>query len=325
MAGFAKLLNQEAAPAQTCEELDVIMQALLSVTEGDLYGQWLNTDRDILIQDSQAVRKQLASETDRVVYTEPDGTRHIAHRTSDALMEKYHRDIEELAKAIDGMDEIAMHGSAMQIWVEYDKSRRAYLEQRAQTVVGDEITTMADARRVSAHVQELTPDVDFKAIRELNEKVLNESTGSHKNSQEYDTMKARLAEVARLSSLPADHPERINNMGQAMQDLYQAAEAYADKEAFKTKKTPQGIQRKNTALALMKLTDPQRADAHIAAKGGVKDLRESTFKKRVSLDDLVAHEKGRNSAEFGVKADERRRRTREARAQQAPTTTQPRV
>ncbi len=127
----------------------------------------------------------------------------------------------------------------------------------------------------------------------------NEHSLGHKNSPHYNEMKEALRTVCEMD--PGDP-----GMKHALDELYSKAETYAEKNAFSTKKTPLGIQRKNTALLLMNLSDPHRTQATLDRHNGLEDLRLKTFKKKTDFKTLMSDEMKRNERKYEHKATKRK-------------------
>ena len=111
-----------------------------------------------------------------------------------------------------------------------------------------------------------------------------------------------------------DDKDSVAQMEDALGKLHKAAEKYAEKEAFKSKKTARGIDRKNTALALLAATDPNgidgvekyMADNKLEIKDFRRDKKET--KKARDFKSLVEEEKA-SSHSIAEKQREKRRRT----------------
>ena len=161
------------------------------------------------------------------------------------------------------------------------------------------------------------------AVADLYEKMLAESSGHHRDSDEYQVMKTQAGLIARLrDSYDPDDKVSVAEMETELDKLHEAARKYADKEAFKSKKTTLGIERKNTALALLAVTDPKGVEGvekYMAdSKQAVRDFRrdKKEDKKARTLQSLIDEEKA--SARDLAPERKEHRRIRE-HAKQDPT------
>ncbi len=151
------------------------------------------------------------------------------------------------------------------------------------------------AKKASAAVERMIESVD--TVADLVEKMRAES-GHHHDSDEYKAMKAYAELVADMrKNFDPDDRLSIADMEGALRDLHRAATKYAEKEAFKSKKTSRGIERKNTALALLAASDPggvagvekYMSDNDLQIKDFRRDKKEA--KKARDFKSLVEEEK----------------------------------
>ena len=76
------------------------------------------------------------------------------------------------------------------------------------------------------------------------------------DSKQYKEMKDAAKKVCDLQkNMDYGDRDKVRAMAAALKTLHEKAEVYADKEAYKEKKTDTGISRKNKALALLELSD----------------------------------------------------------------------
>lgn len=153
------------------------------------------------------------------------------------------------------------------------------------------------ARKISEYVEKQNDSVE--SIRGLWEKMQAEDKGKHKNSDEYQSMYNAVKYAASLAeSYNMDDPASVKAMRTAMDMVQSTAKTYVDaKVVGKTKATAMGIERKNTALALLQVTNPEKYN-EIAPK--VKDFRESKAKKHTDLKSLISEEKKAARKRAGV-------------------------
>ncbi len=164
-------------------------------------------------------------------------------------------------------------------------------------------------------------------IRDIQEKIKAESYGPHVNSREYKNMVAAVDRVAKLPYDP-ENPDSVRVMESALAKLNKAAEAYADKEAYKEKKTERGIDRRNTALSLLAITDPEglegaqrKVEEKARKAAGMKnefftpDRSKQTrkYKIRTRFENLVKQEQAATKD-----LAEKRRKERKAQKMDAP-------
>ncbi len=191
----------------------------------------------------------------------------------------------------------------------YKRQKSAYLADPVKRA------NLDSAKKVSAVVERQIESIH--AVADLSEKMEAESGGHHRDSDEYTTMKtcARIV-VEKQKYYDPDDKRSVAEMEEALNRLHDAAEKYAEKEAFKSKKTTRGIERKNTALALLAVTDPngiEGVEKYMADEGRtVQDFRrdKKEDKKSRTLRSLIEEEK---TSAHGM-AEERREKRKAARA-----------
>ena len=148
-------------------------------------------------------------------------------------------------------------------------------------------------------------DEKLRSIHDIQQKMKDGESIFHRDSDEYKQMKDSVDKLMTAAefvgfdfetnykdprkSLRTDDRATMDMLNNAMRDVYEKSLAYANKEAFKEKSTSRGIERKNTALALIELSKP---DNVILNEHAVKDTRIDKKDKRtaVSLDQLMKEE-----------------------------------
>ncbi|MCR5092459.1 MAG: hypothetical protein K6B72_00585 [Lachnospiraceae bacterium] len=165
-----------------------------------------------------------------------------------------------------------------------------------------------DAAVVSDHIGQLQEKIE--SVRDIQSKMHAEDRGHHKDSPEYAAMEAKVNAICEMTKNGFDPDDRaaVEKIDQAMKELYAVSKDYAEKKALKTKASTRGIERKNTALALLDIADPERAQKEVF--GHVKDLRGSDRKKAVSLKELLSSERKDNRERQRVSGTPERRRVR---------------
>ncbi|MCR5179311.1 MAG: hypothetical protein K6C95_10060 [Lachnospiraceae bacterium] len=153
------------------------------------------------------------------------------------------------------------------------------------------------ASKVSEYVEKQNDAVE--SIRGLWAKMQAEDKGKHKNSLEYQNMYNAVKTAASLANnYNMDDPEKVKAMRDVLDIVQRTAKTYVDARVVgKRKTTSMGIERKNTALALLQVTNPD-AFNEIAPK--VKDFRESKAKKHTDLKSLISEEKKEARKRAGV-------------------------
>ncbi len=296
MAGtILDTIRQEAAAAQTCEEMDVILRTLVDASFGE---DALRTESGILDHGVRANATYLRSEDRRFGFVNGDVS-HIAHVAPKSLMDRYRAEIGEFCRVAEFRDQMGYEGILGRLEQKIPAARAEILAARGKET---HLVSMEEARQVSAHINaggEVKRDYNMKAMREAYEKMKSEhKLPTHKDSPQYTAMKEALRTVCEMSP---DDP----NMKRAMDHLHDAAKDYAEKSAFTSKKTPNGIRRKNTSLLLMSLTDQSKTRDMLTEKSGLVDTRLTTHKKQKDFKTLMEEEMKRNERKYGVKAAQR--------------------
>ncbi|MCR4762008.1 MAG: hypothetical protein K5696_00610 [Lachnospiraceae bacterium] len=188
----------------------------------------------------------------------------------------------------------------------YQRARQRYLhtmEQEQPGQPGKPWTKLTDANMVSLEVERLQDSVkgiqDIWKKMEREERAESEKMFRHRNSPEYEEMRRCVREVSVFASLNQfDNADFVTKLSDKMDRLSQAAARYAEKEAFKNKRSSMGIERKNSALALLQLTDPNKA-TEMGKR--VTDFRMSKSDSRTkrTFAELVEEEKAQNRASAG--------------------------
>ena len=140
-------------------------------------------------------------------------------------------------------------------------------------------------------------------IKNIQLKMKQEHSGIHINSSKYRNMRTAVDEVCKLADTPGGYDPV--KMAAALKKVNEASSAYVESKVLdKTKKTGMGIARKNTALLLMQVTDPESVNEIVDR---VEDFRldkhndqtvegDGPDRKKTSLKKLMDAEIGRNSA-----------------------------
>ncbi len=144
------------------------------------------------------------------------------------------------------------------------------------------------AKIVSGQVEKLNDDID--SIRGLWEKMRTEDKGRHKNSPEYQRMYDAVKSAVEIADVyNMEDPKAIRLMRESLDIVRSASTDYVEAKVVDKKKgTKMGIERKNTALALLQITDPATFNE---LAGDVKDFRQSKKKTHTSLRELISEEK----------------------------------
>jgi hypothetical protein len=145
-------------------------------------------------------------------------------------------------------------------------------------------------------------------ISDLQRKMAAGDSIFHRNSEEYEHMKMAVDNLMSVAKrfgfdpdvdkidgrqLVTDDAFVTRELTDALSAVYHASNAYAEKEVFgKEKNTSRGIERKNTALALMELSKPD----HIIINEKAVDRRAEKRGKSLSFDQLMEKEMGTNKA-----------------------------
>ena len=142
------------------------------------------------------------------------------------------------------------------------------------------------------------------------------------DSEEYKTMRDAAYHVRSLTEnmTEADFNDRdkMLEVSKAMEKLHEASKAYAEEKVYgKEKKTSTGVSRKNTALALIDLSDVGK-NSGIKEEVDVADMRldrsESlkTTRSRRGLNELIEAEKRQNEETFGNRGKKQSREAERA-------------
>ncbi len=310
MAGtILDTIRQEAAAAQTYEEMDVILRTLVDASFGE---DALRTESGILDHGVRANATYLRSEDRRFGFVNGDVS-HTAHVAPKSLMDRYKAETEEFCRVAEFREQMGYEGILGRLEQKIPAARAEILAARGKET---HLVSMEEARQVSAHINaggEVKRDYNMKALREAYEKMESEhKLPTHKDSPQYTAMKEALRKVCDMQ--PGDP-----GMKKAMDELHDAAEAYAEKSAFTSKKTPNGIRRKNTSLLLMSLTDQGKTYHMLYEKNGLVDTRLKTFKKQTDFKSLMAEEMKRNERKYGARAEQRQARRRAEMAKMNPS------
>ncbi|MCR4762010.1 MAG: hypothetical protein K5696_00620 [Lachnospiraceae bacterium] len=171
------------------------------------------------------------------------------------------------------------------------------------------MSELPEARKVSKRIDQLFDSVkgvqDIWRKMEREEATESEKRFKHKNSPEYEEMRKCVEAVNNLAGMLSFHPDNataVKSLEEKMEALNKAAVRYAEKKAVGFKRTSMGIERKNSALALIQLTNPKQAQ-EFAKK--VTDLRMSKDdKKQRSFAQLIEEEREANREKSGRKESE---------------------
>lgn len=174
--------------------------------------------------------------------------------------------------------------------------------------------TDPDLDMARAYSQEVERQKEaLEDITDIKAKMDAETKGLHINSAKYKKMRECVDEICAMKEhYDPDDLDQVRKMSAALKKMNEAAtDYYTDKVEGKEKKTSRGIERKNTALFLMNITDPKAKDK----LKGLKDFRmkKGEGKTQRSFSELMEEEKGANMARTG-------RRKREPKQNQASVT-----
>ncbi len=162
-----------------------------------------------------------------------------------------------------------------------------------------------DLDRARAYSQEVERQKEaLEDITDIKAKMDAETKGLHINSAKYKKMRECVDEICAMKEhYDPDDLDQVRKMSAALKKMNEAAtDYYTDKVEGKEKKTSRGIERKNTALFLMNITDPKAKDK----LKGLKDFRmkKGEGKTQRSFSELMEEEKGANMARTGRKKRE---------------------
>lgn len=286
-------IRKDAEKANNWEEIDAVLGGIIegamnnpmaSRTLGDMLPS-LSIYRSNLQQiamQSQAVSTDFGN-ANGVHYLPQDMMNHarfMVHAASD-LLENNHMSLKGFATA-------------------YQAGKQAYV---ARAEMDPSRASLSTANRQSDYFDSF--DEKIRSIFDIQKKMNDGESFFHRDSDEYKGMKDSVDKLINTAAavgfnfrtnyhdtkktLPTDDRVTMDMLNNAMKEVYEKSLAYANKEAFKDKSTSRGIERKNTALALIELSKP---DNVILNEHAVKDTRIDKKDKRtaVSLDQLMKEE-----------------------------------
>ena len=293
-------IREDAEKANTWEEMDAIIGGILTAANSNptyaatlgMYGPMLSALQATMqgkVYEGDGVHSKLS-------YMNSDWAG--AHFLDHADMEMARELINNACDMFE-VNHLACKGfSAV-----YIDGKNAYVKQAE--ALDPNRYSMSRAKQQSEDINEL--EDKLYSISDIQRKMEAGESIFHRNSEEYTHMKNavdNLMSVAKRfgfdpnlelldgsKQLPTDDAFINKELTDALSMVYNAANAYAEKEVFgKEKNTSRGIERKNTALALMDLAKPD----HIVINEKAVDRRAEKRGKSLSLDDLMAQEKTTN-------------------------------
>ncbi|MCR5676289.1 MAG: hypothetical protein K6G16_11325 [Lachnospiraceae bacterium] len=172
-------------------------------------------------------------------------------------------------------------------------------------------------RRLAADKQPSAGDIPLDRLRQIDEvyaKMESEKQGRHRNSKEYQDMKNAVYAVhLAMAEYHPDDPQSRADMSRLVDRVKETSSEYARLKAYgKTKMTEMGVQRKNTALALMDITGAQIQEDRVIDR---RQTKAESKKTRKSLRDLLRDEHETTRTTHGAEATQRRKQRRHAEAE----------
>ncbi len=294
-------IRDEAEKANTWEEMDAIIGGLVSAANSNpMYAATLGPYGPMLSSLQMAMRTK-AMDADglhsNVSYmnTAWAGAHYLDHADMEVA-----RNL--IGTACDMLE--ANHLACKGFSAAYVDNKSAYI--KTAEALDPNRYSMKMAQRQSEDFNDL--EEKLHNISDLQRKMAAGESRFHKNSDEYNHMKwavDNLMSVAKRfgfdpdvdiidgRQLPTDDAFVTKELTDALSAVYNASNAYAEKEVFgKEKSTSRGIERKNTAMALMELSKPD----HIVINEKAVDRRAEKRGKAMSFDDLMEKEMGTNKA-----------------------------
>lgn len=289
-------IREEARNAHTWEEMDAILGGLVQTGMSNAYaGMSLNGFLPMLEQFRQNLQAQALQNP---AVQPPMGTS-AAHYLDQQTMEQARYMINA---ASDMLENSHMYNKGIS---------SVYTQCKANYVAAAEMSDPNRIRLTSAeHTSKLYQDLEAKLrdIADIEKKMREDNPTFHRDSPEYKEMKEAVTRVITCAraqgfdehfhnvdanSLELDDRVGVQTLFNEMQKLYESAEKYANKEVFgQTKSTSRGIERKNTALALIDLAKPETV---IINEKAVVDRRvDKHDKRKVSLQQMLDEEKKAN-------------------------------
>ncbi len=158
--------------------------------------------------------------------------------------------------------------------------------------------------------------VTVQQMEELNnlyEKMQNEqSPWYHKDSKEYKAMFRAMKEFhEQTEGLDINDPAQRVKIAALMENVYAAADKYADKEAYKDKASELGVSRKNTALAILDTINPFVGTGKESKVSDLRISKDSAAKKPTTFRELMDMERDQNKSAHDARE---RIRSHQARA-----------
>ena len=297
-------VREEAEKANTWEEMDAIVGGMLAAANSDpTYAATLGVYGPMLSSLQAAMQNK--------AYTPGGFNGNLSYMDSPWAGAHFldHDDMEMARGLINSACDMleANHLSCKGFSAVYIDSKNAYVKQAE--AMDPQRYSMQRAKQQSEDINDL--EEKLHSIADLQQKMADGDSIFHRNSPEYTHMKQavdNLMSVAKRfgfdpnldlydgSRQPKTDDAFTNKeLTDALGMVYNAANAYAEKEVFgKEKSTSRGIERKNTALALMELAKPD----HIVINEKAVDRRAEKRGKALSLDDLMAKEMDTNKQKY---------------------------
>ena len=294
-------IRKDAEKANSWEEMDAVLGGIIegamknpmaSMTLGDMLPSlsiYRNNLQQIAMQ-NKTVSTDLGN-ANGVHYLSQDmmnQARYMVHTASD-MLENNHMSLKGFA-------------------ADYQAGKQSYV---ARAEMDPNRASLSAANRQSDYFDSF--DEKIRSIFDIQKKMKDGESIFHRDSDEYKNMKESVDKFIMAAAatgfnfgenpngtrktINTDDHDTMELLNNAMKDVYEKSLAYANKEAFKEKGTSRGIERKNTALALIELSKP---DNVILNEHAVKDTRIDKKDKRtsVSLDQLMKEEIKNNREKY---------------------------
>ncbi len=196
------------------------------------------------------------------------------------------------------------------IGVREDVKGLSLIEKRDIHELNTGLTMMSpEARKNMAAVPSLGQGVSIDKLKQIDEiwaKMESEKQGLHRDSAKYREMKEAVKAVH--DAMAGFHPSDPNcqaDMRRLLGNVNRTASLYAEDKVYdKTKRTSRGVERKNTALALMDLAGGQIDENRVQDK---RLHSSEVVKQGKKLKDLIDEEHAETSAKHSGKAEKSRR------------------
>ncbi|MCR4585442.1 MAG: hypothetical protein K5686_06910 [Lachnospiraceae bacterium] len=291
-AGF----REEAQNAHTWEEMDAILGGLIQTGMS-------NANANMCLNGFLPMLEQFRQNMQSMAMQKPPVQAKMGMTSAHYLDENMMKQARYMVNAAgDMLENSHMYCKGMSdVYAQCKANYVAFAEQSDPTRI-----RLTDAEKTSKFYQGL--EDKLRSIRDIEKKMLEDNPTFHRDSPEYKEMKEAVTRVLTCARAQG-FDERIRNetknslslddgfaaqiLFDEMHKLYESAEKYANKEVFgQTKSTQRGIERKNTALALIDLSKP---DTVIINDKAVVDRRmDKHDKRKLSLKDMLDEEKKTN-------------------------------